>query len=140
MARAATAFAAVIFIVFSRQISGLSTKNAAVINAAAPLFVFIALIQFMQSVQMSTSGALRAAGDTMYPLYATIAGIWVFRIGMCAIFVYWLKMGLAGAWFAFFLDQSLRSVIISLRFRSGKWRLMRAKKLAGMARKKETLM
>lgn len=126
LARLSSVVIAIGFIVFARQIAGLYTDVKEVIDIAAPLFIFIAAIQFVQSSQMSVSGALRGSGDTMYPLYATIAGIWIFRVFFGWVFISALGFGVTGAWIAFFLDQTIRNLIVMFRFRTGKWRHMKA--------------
>jgi len=82
----------------------------------------IALIQPAQSTQFILAGALRGAGDTRFPLYSTILGIWGMRVIMAYLFVMVFGWGLTGAWLAIGFDQVLRAMIISSRFRSGKWK------------------
>jgi putative MATE family efflux protein len=137
MARVSALIVAAVCIIFARQISGFYTTEADVITIAVGIMPYLALVQFMQSTQMCTAGALRGAGDTMYPLYSTIFGIWIFRVGMCAVFIFVFGMGVTGAWLAFALDQGLRSVIVTLRFKSGKWKAMKAIRAEKTRRLKE---
>jgi putative MATE family efflux protein len=115
-ARAATLALAVIFVFFGRYIAMLYTERQDVLGLTRPLFFFMAAVHFLQSAQMSRAGALRGSGDTMYPLYASIAGIWIFRVGVALLFILVFKWGLIGAWMAFFLDQCMRSIVVKLRF------------------------
>ncbi|MCL2753717.1 MAG: MATE family efflux transporter, partial [Defluviitaleaceae bacterium] len=126
LARLATAIVTASFIIFSTQIIGIYTEDPIVIQYGVPVFWFMALTQFVQSSNMSTAGALRGSGDTMYPLYASIAGIWGTRLILAATFIFVFRWGVAGAWFAFFIDQCVRSYVVSRRFNSGKWREMKA--------------
>jgi putative MATE family efflux protein len=71
------------------------------------------------------AGGLRGAGDTRYPLYITFAGIWTMRIGAAHLLVNSLGMGLSGVWLAVNLDQWARAVLVMLRFRSGRWKLVK---------------
>ena len=82
----------------------------------------LALAQPGQSSQLTLAGALRGAGDTMYPLYASALGIWGFRVGVTYIFVHLCEWGLTGAWIALVMDQYIRSLVIHLRFYSGCWK------------------
>ncbi|MDR0958579.1 MAG: MATE family efflux transporter [Clostridiales bacterium] len=125
MARIITFIIAVGFIFFWRLLAQIYTDDEAVIEFCRPIFYVVAVIQFIQSAQMSKTGALRGAGDTLYPLYASILGIWVFRVGMTALFIFVFKFSLLGAWFAFLIDQCMRSIVITLRFRSGKWKTVK---------------
>ena len=103
------------------------TKDLAVAAMAGTVLKIMALSQPGQSTQMSLAGALRGAGDTVYPLYASFVGIWVFRVAVAYIFVNVFHLGLVGAWMALVLDQYTRATIVYLRFRSGKWKYIRDK-------------
>jgi len=124
LARVFTAAIAILFIIFARPIVMLFAKDTEVIDIAVPIFWFVAIVQYVQSALMCTTGALRGAGDTMYPLYATILGIYVFRIALAFFFANVCGFGLAGAWLSFFIDQTVRLIFINRRFKSGKWRGM----------------
>ncbi len=71
------------------------------------------------------AGALRGAGDTKWPLYSTLVGVWGFRVVLSYLFVQVLGYGLVGAWVAMAVDQFARSSIILYRFRSNKWKHVR---------------
>ena len=85
----------------------------------------VAFVQPFQSHQLITSGALRGAGDTVWPLIAIFIGSCVIRLSLGYVFVNFFEWGLAGAWYAVFIDQFIRDMIILLRFRSGRWKNIR---------------
>lgn len=116
-----------IFLLFSYQLAALYTKDKAVIAAAGLVLKIMAFAQTGQSTQLSIAGALRGAGDTMYPLYASIFGIWIFRVCVAFVFVYIFNWGLIGAWVALLIDQYMRATIVYLRFRSGRWKDVKAR-------------
>lgn len=107
---------------FGRYIALLYTDNTAIIEQARICLRIIAIIQPAQSTQFILAGALRGAGDTRFPLYSTIAGIWGMRVALSYLFVMGLNLGLTGAWLAIAFDQVVRAIIIYSRFKSGKWR------------------
>lgn len=111
-----------IFFVFGSQIIGLYTKNPEVIARGAKLLKIIALVQPFQSSQLVTAGGLRGAGDTVWPLISMIVTILFLRVSMAKLFVERLGMGLIGAWYAIFIDQSVRWAIIKYRFKTNKWK------------------
>lgn len=113
------------FIFFSHSVARLYTLDLAVAGMAGIVLKIMALALPGQSTQITFAGALRGAGDTMYPLYASMFGIWVFRVGVTYLFVNVFGWGLNGAWVALVLDQYVRSTIITLRFRSGKWKYLK---------------
>lgn len=116
-----------IFILFSHPLARLYTSDLVVAGMAGTVLKILALAQPGQSTQLVLAGALRGAGDTMYPLYASIIGIWVFRVGATYLFVNVFGWGLIGAWIALVTDQYIRSAVIYFRFRSGKWKHIKAR-------------
>ena len=89
---------------------------------------------------MTTAGALRGSGDTMYPFYASIVGIWGLRIALAALFIFVFQWGVWGAWLAFFIDQTGRSIVVKRRFNSGKWKEMKAAREERMRKRAERLL
>lgn len=127
-ARLVTAIIAVALVVFAANVCRIYTKVEDVISIAVPVFYFMALVQFVQSSQMSTAGALRGAGDTMYPFYSSLFGIWCFRVPLAFVFVNYFNWGLNGAWLSFFIDQCIRSFLIKRRFNKGTWKEMKSRR------------
>ncbi|MGE5614618.1 MAG: MATE family efflux transporter [Bacillota bacterium] len=132
MAICVACFIGSIYILFSHHIARLYTQDPMVAVMAGTILKILALSQPGQSTQLSISGALRGAGDTMYPLYASIFGIWGFRVIIAHIFVNIFKWGLVGAWLSLALDQYTRATVVFLRFRTGKWKCTKARSI-GMA-------
>lgn len=116
-----------LLILFSHPIARLYTQELAVASLAGTVLKIMSLSQPGQSTQLSIAGALRGAGDTMYPLYASIFGIWIFRVVVAYIFVNVFHWGLIGAWVALVLDQYTRAAVVLLRYRSGKWKKVKAR-------------
>ena len=101
-----------------------STEPEIIRNTMIALTI-VAFVQPFQSHQLITSGALRGAGDTVWPLIAIFVGSILIRVSLGYIFVNIIGLGLAGAWYAVFIDQFIRWLIILFRFKSGKWRNIR---------------
>mgnify|MGYP000875225157 CR=1 FL=1 len=113
-----------LFFFFGRYIARLYTSDPKVILLAAAALKILAVMQPLQSTQFILAGALRGAGDTRWPLYATIIGIWGIRVIFAKIFI-GLGFGLLGAWGANLLDQTFRSIFIYARYKSGHWKTMK---------------
>ena len=101
-----------------------STEPEIIQNTMIALTI-VAFVQPFQSHQLITSGALRGAGDTVWPLIAIFVGSILIRVSLGYIFVNMIGLGLAGAWYAVFIDQFIRWLIILFRFKSGKWKNIR---------------
>lgn len=87
------------------------------------------------AIVMVTTGALRGAGDTLWPLLITLSGFYLIRIP----FAVWLSMdtiqlpltniqidgfgwGVNGAWIAMGIDLAMRSFLVLWRFFQGGWK------------------
>lgn len=101
------------------------TNDTYVAEMAASVVRLLALGVVGLYTQMPIAAALRGAGDAKFPLIASAAGIWIFRVVVAPIFVYTLGWGLTGAWVTIAMDQITRAAVVYWRFLSGKW--MRAK-------------
>jgi putative MATE family efflux protein len=117
------AIMAAVFVFFGRNLAWLYSNDPAVIANVANVLRLYALAMPFQSTQFILAGGLRGAGDTRWPLYATAAGVWFGRFAFAALLINVFHMGLAGAWIAMIIDQAGRATFISLRYRSGKWKL-----------------
>jgi len=127
MAIGVACFVGLIFILFSHPLARIYTSDLVVAGMAGTILKILALAQPGQSTQLSLAGALRGAGDTMYPLYASAVGIWIFRVVIAYIFVHVFHWGLIGAWVALVMDQYTRSAIVYFRYRSGRWKYARVR-------------
>ena len=115
----------VIMIAFPGPISRLFTGDQHVVAASAAVLWLGALIVPFQTSQLIISGGLRGAGDTVWPLVATVCGVGIVRVGAGFLGMVVLHLGLTGAWAAFLFDQLTRSLVILLRFRTGRWQHMK---------------
>jgi putative MATE family efflux protein len=110
------------FFLAGYQISQIYTSDVSVLVQAAFVLKIATLITFPQNYLSIVSGCLRGAGDTRWPLVSALIGMIVARVSLAALFVKVFYWGLAGAWAAAVLDQSIRAVLIYFRFKTGKWK------------------
>lgn len=114
-------------ILFGRTIVSFYNSTPEVIALGGNILFMVAFMQPFQSSQFITAGALRGAGDTRYTAICIFITVLVVRAGLAYIFVTLLDFGLWGAWIALVCDQLLRSLLIVLHYRSGKWRFVKLK-------------
>lgn len=103
-------------------LSMLFSTDTTVLVLSARVLKIGAFITFPQNSLSILSGSLRGAGDTKWPLISALIGMIFARVSLAALFVKVFHLGLEGAWAAALADQSVRSVFIYLRYRTGKWK------------------
>jgi putative MATE family efflux protein len=99
----------------------LFTQDPQLIDTAAHLLVIMAAIQPLQTSQVVMAGSLRGAGDTRYVAMTMLLAISFCRPFFSVMMVHFLHLGLTGAWFALFFDQTIRFVMLYKRFAGGRW-------------------
>jgi putative MATE family efflux protein len=98
------------------------------------VFIYImALVQPLMAVEFTLGGCLRGAGDTRFPLVATMIGLCGVRVGLAAIFVLfdftveWIYAALIG-------DYLIKAALLLRRFHGGKWQQIFTESEARFAR------
>jgi putative MATE family efflux protein len=64
---------------------------------------------------------LRAAGDVKFSMTVSTITMWCCRVVLCIFLVRVYNFGPMAVWIGMFADWTVRSIIFSLRFLSGKW-------------------
>ena len=113
------------FFLFGRQIVGLYNNEPAIVQTGGIILMFLAFIQPFQSSQFILSGALRGAGDTKATAVITFITVLLVRPGLALLAIHVFHWGLYGAWVALVADQMLRSLLVLLRYNTGKWKTAR---------------
>lgn len=100
------------------------TEDPAVVDLTV-LFIRIHSISIPATgLFFSLSGALRGAGDTRWPFYATLVGIFALRLPLSYLLGYWAGWGIAGIWVALPVEYYLRSLVVVQRFQTGAWKAL----------------
>ena len=81
----------------------------------------LAVRVLLQIRQVITAGCLKGAGDTKFVAFVAFVSITIIRPLGAWVFCYPLGMGLVGAWIGTLIDQTVRCVLNSARFATGKW-------------------
>ena len=121
MSMCMAAVIAALFVGFAPVIAGLYTTDVQVAALSAGVLRLIALGMPGICTQLPIAAGLRGARDTRFPLMASMAGIWIFRVMLAPVFIYTWGWGLTGAWMTIVLDQTTRAVVVYARFKSGRW-------------------
>jgi len=111
----------IVFIFFGGEIVSLYNSDPAIIKTGAKIMLFVAFLQPFQTSQFIIAGGLRGAGDTKATAIITFLTVLVLRPALAILLVN-AGLGLYGAWIAFTADQLTRSLLVLLRYKSGKWK------------------
>lgn len=106
---------------FAHEISAFLIDDKKVIRLTVAFIYIMALAQPLMAIEFTLGGCLRGAGDTRFPLLTTMCGLIGVRVLLAAIFTY---MALPVTWIygALLGDYLIKAVMLTHRFRSGKWK------------------
>jgi Na+-driven multidrug efflux pump len=96
-------------------------SNPQVVQVGIPAFKLLALFQIPLVVGTIYVHALRGAGDTRYPLWINLFGIFVVRLPLSYTCGVLLGGGLVGAWIGMCSDLGIRAVLAMVRYVRGSW-------------------
>ena len=68
------------------------------------------------------AGVLRGAGDTRSPLYVSLIGVFLFRLGAVYLFAITFGWGMVGIWLGTALDWTVRAFGLWYFFKRGAWK------------------
>lgn len=115
-------FTGALFLFGAPVIFRLLTNAPDVVACGVPALRALAFIQPFVAILIVYLGALRGAGDTLLPMIFTVVGILGLRVPIAYLGGVVLRGGLIGVWSGMFVDLIVRSMLMTWRFRSGKWK------------------
>ncbi len=112
---------AILCITLGKPFFTLFAHEPQILQYAQMTMWYLSVITFTQISMIIYSGCLRAAGDVKYIAMVSLVCITFLRplAGWLLCFVF--DLGLHGAWMGIVLEQTVRLVLVALRFRGGKW-------------------
>jgi Na+-driven multidrug efflux pump len=114
-----SAFGLVMFI-FAWQIAGLFIDDPEVIGYTVAFMHALAAAQPLMGVDWTLTGALRGAGDSSFPLYASLAGFYGLRL-FITVLVWHVGGSIILIWWSLLADYTVRATLKTWRFRTGRW-------------------
>lgn len=112
----------VLFILIPHVFVRIYTNDPTVVEPAKTILRIVGLTQLPQALAFVASGGLRGAGDTTAVLWIGALGNMVLRIGISYIAIVILGWGLWSAYLAVLVDWLVRSSLLVVRFKSGRWK------------------
>jgi len=110
---------AFLFILFPKSIVRIFTNDISFIEDASKYFILIAFTMFPKAANIVIGHGIRGTGDTKWMLYTQIFGT-VFVLILSYIFIFITDIGLTGIFITYLSDETIRSIINTLRFWKGR--------------------
>lgn len=97
------------------------TNDLAVIQICIPTLFIAGINQPFLNYMISTSGAIRGAGETFSIMLLTIFRLWLINVPFAYYFIIHAKIGLQGIWLAELISFSIAVIFLFLIFQRKKW-------------------
>ena len=129
--------ASLLFAGFPRTWAGLYTNDAAVVTAAAPIFLICGFLQLGDTANVLFSAALTGLGDTRTPFLANTALYWIVGMPLSYYLAFYTSLSLTGLWLGRGVAAILTGLVMALAWRI---RLRQASGVAAQSRTPLTLL
>ena len=113
---------AAVFLLFAEPLTTLFISDPAVVYWGTFCVMLAAFEQPTIGVTYVLAGALRGAGDTRWPMYVTILGVWIFRMPLVYLCIRVWGWSIVSVWIVTAVDFLIRSLVLWWRFRTGEWK------------------
>ncbi|MFP4105760.1 MAG: hypothetical protein ACLFVU_06665, partial [Phycisphaerae bacterium] len=112
-----------LFVTYVPMEEGSTVDPRKVVDIATTILLLAALFQMLNGVAIVYIGALRGAGDTIWPMGATLVLTWTIVIGGGVLTVWLLpELKSLGPWLAGSIYVAVLGAAMAWRFETGKWK------------------
>lgn len=112
--------AAILFL-FGKTLFGFFFKDRKTLQIGITISRYIMVIVLFQISQVIFGGSLRGAGDVKYTLFSSLLSVTFIRTAVTWLLTSIIPLGIAGIWIGILSDQFSRFILLSIRFKKGKW-------------------
>ena len=105
----------VVCLICPKQLISLFTSDKAIIETCGLYLILMCINLYGKSANIIIGNGIRGSGDTKWMFYVQIFGT-IFVIACASFFVFVLKFGIAGVFFAVIADELVRSIINLSKF------------------------
>jgi putative MATE family efflux protein len=107
-------------VLFARPIARFLIDDPDVVRLTVIFIYVLGSVQALMAVEFTLAGALRGAGDTRFPLFTVLCGLFGARIALAALFA-WLGLPVEWVFGALIADYVVKASLLIWRFRSRRW-------------------
>lgn len=97
------------------------TDDARVVELTVDFIWILGLVQPLMAIEFALGGALRGAGDTVFPMLTVFVGLFVVRLVPATAASLWLDVPVQVIWCALISDYAVKAALLGARFRGGVW-------------------
>ncbi|MGV6813919.1 MAG: MATE family efflux transporter [Phycisphaerales bacterium] len=123
---------ALCFVLFREQLIAIfindgtpAVERARLVEIGVVIMIAAAVFQIFDAVAITLAGALRGAGDTVWPGVATIVLSWVCIPGVGLALIHWMpQLGSIGPWIGASMYIIGLGISLAWRFKGGAWKSM----------------
>ena len=112
----------ILLVVFARPIADIFTNDEDVIELTILALTIFGFAHPFMAVEFAIGGALRGAGDTIFPMISVFSGLVVVRLGLATVLVTFFDAPIEWVWSVLIIDYVLKSILLIGRFRGGAWK------------------
>ena len=105
---------------FAAEIASFLIVDKEVVRLTISFIYIMAFVQPLMAIEFTLGGCLRGAGDTRFPLIATMIGLCGVRVGLAAIFVLF-EFSVEWIYAAIIGDYFVKAAMLLVRYKNGKW-------------------
>ncbi len=121
----ATVIGALFMLIPQHLLALFGMSEPVVVGIGTELLRYLSLSGLFITVALVYTGGLQGAGDTRSPLYITLISQIVIPLGMCGALQATRGLQPADIWLAIVIGHATRCTLSTLRFRQGKWRVIK---------------
>ena len=110
-----------IMFIFAPTIIDLFSNDPAVIALGSTMLRIEAFAEPFFAIANVVGGVLRGAGDTKWPFYISLAGMWIIRVPVAFVLINVFGWGLHAVWVGMAIDLGLRGILSLWRFYRKGW-------------------
>jgi len=107
--------------IFRHSIAAFFTSDPLVVEELTTFFFMLAIAQPFMAIHFTLAGALRGAGDTVTPMWASATGNWLLRVPLAALAAFVFQWPVIVVWAALISDHVVRSIWLGIAFFRGRW-------------------
>lgn len=119
---ASMTFMGLVIVSLAEPLARFFTDDPEVVRLTVNFIWILGAVQPLMAIEFAVGGALRGAGDTLFPLITIFVGLFLCRLLPVSLLVMYRDVAIEIVWSALILDYLVKAVMLLVRFRRGKWK------------------